>query len=109
MDAGEKLACIERLRQVVVCPGIETLYTVQQLGLRRQHEDRRTDMLLAQNPRHLISIHFRHHDIQDEEIIDPGRRIIDPGFSIIYRLGLIPLLRQQIPDRICEELFIFYD
>ena len=99
MDAGEKLARIKGLRQVVVRPGIEPLYTVQQLGLRCQQEDRRADVLLAQDPCHLVSIHFRHHDIQDEEIIDPGCCISDPGFSIIHRLGLIALLRQQIPDR----------
>ena len=65
-------------------------------------------MLLAKEFRHLISIHFRHHDIKYDEIIDPSLCVIDPGFSVIHRLGLIALLRQQITDRICEELFIFY-
>ena len=65
-------------------------------------------MLLTEDLRHLISIHFRHHDIEYDEVVDPGLCVIDTGFSVIHRLGLIALLRQQIADRICEKLFILY-
>lgn len=56
-----------------------------------------------------ISVHFRHHDIQDQKIIDTKLRILRAGLAIIDDLHIEPLMPKQCANGVRQQFFIFND
>ena len=73
---GEQLLERERLGQVVVGPGVETLDAVADGVARGEHEDRHAVADLAQRPGGLQAVEARHHHVHHDGVrvdaADPG-------------------------------------
>src|SRR5262245_11430288 len=69
LDAGDQLALVERLGQVVVGPEAEALDFVVEFGKSRKNQDRRVDAGRAQPAQDLVTIDVWQHDIEKNDVV----------------------------------------
>jgi hypothetical protein len=67
-DPGHQLPDAERLDHVVVGALLETFHAILLAPLRREDQDRRLHLLVAQAGEDLQARHPRQHEIEDDEI-----------------------------------------
>ena len=83
IDAGQQLARVKWLRQVIVGSGVQALDPVLKLTLGREHQDRRRAAFGPDLPGELVAVEPRHHDIQDQQVVDASFGIIFSGFAVV--------------------------
>ena len=83
IDAGQQLARVERLRQVIVGAGVQALDPVFQLALGGQHQDRRRAALGPDLAGEVVTVELRHHDVQDQQVVDACLGIIFSSLAVI--------------------------
>ena len=109
VDAGQQLAHVEGLGEVIVGAGVEPFDPILQTGLGRQHQNRGAEPLGAHLPRHLVAVEPGHHHVQDQQIVDAKLRIVRAGLPVIDGFHLKALALQHGPKGIGQQLFIFND
>ena len=67
-QSREQLLERERLRQIVVGPGVQPVDTVADRVSRRQQQDRDAISLATQAPRHVEPVVARHHDVEHDRV-----------------------------------------
>ena len=107
VDAGQELARLEGLGEVVVRAGVQTLHPVVEAGARREHEYGRPHAPRPQPPRELKAVEARKHHVEHDEVADAAQRILEPGGPVIGRLGLKAVLREQLAERFREQPLVF--
>ena len=96
-DAGQELVELERLRQVIVGPGIEPADHVLDRVPRREHQDRRVPAFPPQLGRDLEPVLLREHDVEQDDVVlvDVGQHgaLVPVGGDVHHvALFLQPLL-----------------
>src|SRR5215471_18819560 len=69
LDAGDQLALVERLGQVVVGPEAQALQLVVELAEARQDEDWGIDPRGAQPAQHLVAVDVRQHEVEQDDVV----------------------------------------
>ncbi len=69
LDAGDQLALVERLGEVVVGADAEAADLVVEPGQPREDEDRRVDARGAQPAQHLVAVDVRQHQVEDDDVV----------------------------------------
>lgn len=88
VDAGQKLPVVEGFGEVVVRAGVQALYPVPYSALGRQHEDGRCDALGPHAPSQAVAVQPRHHDVQDEQVVNAGLSVFRAVFAVRHDLNL---------------------
>ncbi len=81
-DARQKDGKLERLRDIVVRPGIEAEDRVRVAVMAGQHQDRALDPLLAHLLAELATVHVGQPDIEDDKIEHARFDLLDSGVAI---------------------------
>ncbi|MDF9790544.1 hypothetical protein M2440_001245 [Methylorubrum extorquens] len=96
---GQKLGKGVGFREIVVAPGSQTLHPVVHLAQRREDEDRRGDLLLAQGAHERKPVELRQHAIDDQHVVIAltGERIaVEAVARMVHRVPGFPERFDQI-------------
>ena len=96
----------ERFGQEVVGAGVERLGLVELAVLGREHEDRRPVAGLAQGRAHLVAVHARQHDVEDDGVVAALAGPPEAVFSVRGDIDGEALRLQPAPYRIGEARFV---
>ena len=102
MDAGNQLARIERLRQVIVGAHLESHDPVDVLPLRRQHDDRHRLAGAAQPPADGEAVLARQHEVQHQQMRRVALQAAVELGRIRQRRDLKALLGQVARQKIAQ-------
>src|SRR3546814_4112158 len=69
LDAGDQLALVEGLRQVVVGADAEALDLIVEAAEAGQNQDRGLDPRRPQAPQNLVAVHVGQPEIQDDDVV----------------------------------------
>ena len=105
-DAGQQLAGIKRLCQIIIRPGVQPGHAVHEIGLRRQHQDGHGMVLRAQAAGDGAAVEPRHHDIEDHKIVDVRFCIFQAGQASFAVSTEKPPARQQRLQRISQQALV---
>ena len=72
----------ERLGQIVVGAGLQTVHTVFHAATRSQHQDRRVDPLAADAPAKIEAVPAGQHDVEDDDVRSPAPEAADRGGTV---------------------------
>ena len=95
IDAGQQIPDVKGLGQIIVCSGIQPLNAVFQFGTSGEHQDGSATAFCPNFPSHLIAIHFWHHHIQNQQVINPQFRVFRAVLAVIDALRLKALALQN--------------
>jgi hypothetical protein len=84
-------------------------FSISDIASCGEHENWGIAAASAHLPGHLEAVHFRHHYIQDQQIVDTQLCVFFSGFTIVDTLHLKPLPFQHSLDRIRQQLLVFDD
>ncbi len=104
--ARHELVERERLREVVVRPGVEAGHAVVDRVARREHEDRRPHALVAETAADLEAVAAREHDVEEDRVVrrrhrHPERVLPAPG-----DVRGVALLAQAAGEQVRELLLV---
>lgn len=63
--------------------------------------------LARTSPGNLVAVHFGHHHVQDQQIVNPQLGIFRAGLPVVGHLYLKALALQKRLDGIGQQLFVF--
>ena len=69
VQAGDQFLAVERLDQVIVGAEAQALYLLVRLGHAREDQDRRVDLRRAQLFQHVIAVHVRQVQVEDDNVV----------------------------------------
>lgn len=92
--------------EVVVGAGVQPQHLVVHLGFGGEDQHRNGVALLPQGAQHRQSIHFRHHQIQDEGVVVSRLQVLQGLLAVINRIGGVIVFFQQGNDRPGQGAFI---
>ena len=69
LDAGDQLAAVERLGQIIVGAEAEALDLVIELGEAGENQNRGRDARGAQAAQHFVAVDIRQHQIEDDDVV----------------------------------------
>ena len=95
VDAGQQFARVERLRQVIVGAGVQALDPILELALGGQHQDRRRAALSPNLTGQVVAVELRHHDVQDQQVVDACLGIIFSSLAVVGDLDGEALFLKQ--------------
>ena len=100
---GEELGQGERLREVVVCPGIEACNSIVHLRASGQHEDRDRVVVRSEPSADFEPVDPGHEHVQDHGVrscqaYDPPERLL----SVLGEVDLIPLELERTTERLAN-------
>ena len=108
LNSGYQFTRAERLCHVIICSKSQTSDLVDVIFLCRHHDDRNV-FLLAHLSADIETVHFRKHQIQNDQIKFLVQCTCQSCISSVAYLNLKPGEFQIVLLQICDCFFIFYD
>src|SRR5579883_1930201 len=106
LDASEQLLEIERLREIVVGPGLDARDHVLRVVARREHEDRRPVALTAPVARDLHAVGAGEHDVEDDEVEALLAEELEGLVALVEDLDLEALVLEVEPEALRYVLLV---
>ena len=88
---------------------VQTLDAVRHAAAGGQHQDRRFDTGPAQLCQHGKTVPSRQHDVQNDEVVQPGEPIVQAADAVQGQVGGIALFFQKALQAFRHALLILYD
>src|SRR5882724_12917699 len=86
LDAGDQLAPVERLGQIIVSAEAQTLDLAVEFTEAGKDEDRSVNARAAQTPQYLVSVNIRQHQIQQDDVVVIELSNLEAVFPEICRI-----------------------
>ena len=106
-DTRYQLFIIKRLDDIIVRSQLQSQYLVKGLSLGCQ-KDHRYRSLFPNLPASLISVHLRHHHIQNDEVEPPLPGQLQRRRAVIGALHLVALVFQVEFHTLYQGLFVIH-
>jgi len=108
-QAREQLVEGERLREVVVGPGVETGHAILDSLASGQHQHRRPDVLGAKSPADLEAVEPGQHHVEDDHV--EARRLGHPDrfLTVPGDIGCMPFLAQAARQQLGKLALVLDD
>lgn len=105
----QQLGGAERLCHVVVGTAVKTGDLVGHGVARGEQQHRRAHVLAAQFGHYRETVHFGKHDVQDDHIVDVAFGIGKPVGAVVYHIGAVAVLLQDVRQRAGKPHIVFHD
>ena len=98
LDTKEHFRLIDGFRDIIIRPHKESLMFVRRKLLCRHHKNGKIALPVPQDPGEFITVHYRHHDIQDHQIDRLFFQQFQSLFSVFGRTDHVTVSLQNCPD-----------
>ena len=92
VDAGEQFAGIEGLGEIVVRPDVQPQHLVADLRFCGEHQHGRGDLFPADGLQKGDSVHFRHHDVEDDDVVEIRHGVVVTVLPVVNRFRFVFML-----------------
>ncbi len=107
VDAGDQLFAVERLGHVIVGAETEAADLAVHLGNAREDQDRRLHLGDAQFLEHVVTVHVREVEVEQDDIVIIQLAQIEALFAKIGRIDIEAFGGQHELDRFCCGRLVF--
>src|SRR5947209_2623141 len=102
VDARDKLARVEGLRQIVVRADLKSDDAVNVLAARSQHQNGDCGAFSAQTPQKLEAVHARHHHVEDDKRVRACERALKSLRAAVGHLHAEAFGAEQLRDQLAQ-------
>ena len=105
---GEQLLALERLDEIVVGAGVESLDTIVEIGPGREDQDRDV-VVLAQSAKHLDAVELGQPEVEDHQVRHELGRRNERLVAVARAADLVSLLAQRAAQDVGDLLVVLDD